>query len=99
MPDDFLKDVQLREKIVHHIKSGKYRLSRHAADEQAQDGLDLQDTLHVLKNGTHKETKTTFSNKYQAWHYAIEGKTEDRKTVRVVIAFSSEMMIITVIKL
>ena len=45
--DGFLNDVQLREKIVQHIKSGKYRLSKHAYIEQAHDELDVQDTLHV----------------------------------------------------
>ena len=97
--DGFLNDVQLQEKIVQHIKSGKYRLSKHAYIEQAHDELDVQDTLHVLKTGVHKKTKTTFSNKYQVWHYAIEGKTEERKNVRVIIAFSTEMMIITVMEL
>lgn len=98
-PDDYLNDVQLREKILYHLKSGKYRLSRHAVDEQAQDGLHLQDTLHVLKKGIHKKEKTTFNNKYQVWRYAIEGWTEERKNVRVIISFSNEMLIITVMEL
>jgi DNA-binding transcriptional regulator YiaG len=69
--DGFLDDVQLRNKILEHIKSGKYRLSKHAAEEQAQDGIDLQDTLHVLKTGRHEKAKTLFDNKHQNWKYAI----------------------------
>lgn len=56
-PDDFLDDKQLRGEILRHIKSGKYRLTKHAAEEQAKDEIDLQDTLHVLKTGFHENKK------------------------------------------
>jgi hypothetical protein len=97
--DGFLDDVKLRNKILQHIKNGSYRLTKHAAEEQADDNIDLQDTLHVLKTGYHENKKTSFSNAYQTWNYAIRGKTEDLKEVRVIISFSSEMMIVTVIGL
>lgn len=98
-PDDFLDDKQLRGEILRHIKNGKYRLTKHAAEEQAKDEIDLQDTLHVLKTGFHENKKTSFNNAFQTWNYAIRGKTEDLKDVRVIISFSSEMMIVTVIGL
>jgi len=97
--DDFLDDVQLRNQVLQHIKSGKYRLTKHAAEEQAKDEIDLRDTLHVLKTGWHENKKTKFNNAFQTWNYAIRGKTEDLKEVRVIISFSSEMMIVTVIGL
>jgi hypothetical protein len=59
----------------------------------------LQDTLHVLKTGFHENKKTSFNNVFQTWNYAIRGVTEDLKNVRVIISFSSEMMIVTVIGL
>jgi len=97
--DGFLDDAQLRKKILEHIGNGKYRLSRHAAEEQAKDDLDLQDTLYVLSGGSHEKNKTLFDGVFQTWKYAIRGKTEDLKNVRVIIAFASEMMIITVMEL
>ncbi len=97
--DDFLDDVRLRNKILEHIKNGKYRLTKHAAEEQAKDNLDLPDTLHVLKTGYHETGKTSFNNKFQNWNYAIRGKIEDSKNVRVIISFSDEMMIVTVMEL
>lgn len=97
--DNFLNDAQLRSEILQHIKSGKYRLTKHAAEEQAKDGIDLQDTLHVLKTGLHENKKTSFNNAFQTWNYAIRGKTETSQDVRVIISFSSEMMIVTVIGL
>ncbi|MBS3905112.1 MAG: hypothetical protein KGZ39_07290 [Simkania sp.] len=36
---------------------------------------------------------------HSVWKYAIRGKTEDLREVRVIIAFSEEMIIITVIDL
>ena len=97
--DGFLDNIRLRNKILEHIKSGKYRLTKHAAEEQAKDDIDLQDTLHVLKTGSHESEKTTFNNRFQNWNYAIRGRTEDSKNVRVIISFSNEMMIVTVMEL
>ncbi len=97
--DQFLNNIKLRSAILQHIENGTYRLTKHAAEEQAKDKIDLQDTLHVLMTGTHESDKTQFNNKFQNWRYAIRGKTEDLKEVRVIISFSQEMMIVTVIGL
>jgi hypothetical protein len=97
--DGFLDDLQLGNQVLQHIKSGKYRLTKHAAEEQANDKIDLQDTLHVLRTGFHEKKKTSFNNVFQTWNYAIRGKTEESNDVRVIISFSSEMMIVTVMKL
>ncbi|HEX2583095.1 MAG TPA: DUF4258 domain-containing protein [Chlamydiales bacterium] len=97
--DGFLSDVQLKKEIWRHIEKGSYRLSKHAADEQAQDDIDLCDTVHVLKTGKHNKNKTLFNNKFQVWNYAIEGSTEELKEVRVIVVFSHEMLIITVMEL
>jgi hypothetical protein len=97
--DGFLDDVLLRKNILGHITSRTYRFSKHASEEQARDDIDVQDTLYVLATGIHERNKTIFDNVFQTWKYAIKGKTEDLKNVRVIIAFSSEMMIITVMEL
>ena len=97
--DGLLDDARLKKEILWHIEHGKYRLTKHAAEEQAKDEIDLRDTVHVLKTGSHEKGKTSFNNAFQVWNYAIRGKTEDLKTVRVIISFSREMMIITVMEL
>jgi hypothetical protein len=96
-PDEFLDDKRLKQEILLYIKNGKYRLTEHAAEEQVAGGLDLPDTLHVLKTGKHEKAKTKFE--HSTWKYAIKGKTEESQEVRVIIAFSDEMIIITVIDL
>jgi len=95
--DNFLNDFHLKREILRHIENGQYRLTRHAAAEQANDEIDLRDTLRVLKTGIHEKDKTLLSQ--NVWKYAIKGKTEDLKIVRVIVCFLSELVIITVIKL
>jgi phage terminase large subunit-like protein len=97
--DKFLSDAQLKKEILKHIENETFVLTKHAAEEQKNDEIDMQDTLHVLKTGRHEKEKTGFDTKFQGWKYAIKGKTEDLDAVRVIIAFQKEMMIITVIKL
>ena len=98
--DGFWDDARLKKEILNHIENETFVLTRHAAQEQKNDTIDLQDTLHVLKMGRHEREKTGFDNKFQIWKYAIRGKTEDSETVRVIVLFPNEkMMIITVMKL
>lgn len=97
--DDLWDDKRLKKEILKHLENETYILTQHAAEEQKNDGIDLQDTLHVLKNGLHEKEKTGFNNKFQIWRYAMRGKTETLKTVRVVVSFPNDMMIITVMKL
>jgi len=94
--DTYWDNHRLKEEIHHHLKTGKYRLTKHAADEQKNGNLDLLDTLRVLRTGSHEKAKTRFED---VWRYAIRGKTEDHREVRVIIAFIDEMIIITVIDL
>ena len=95
-PDTYWDDRRLKEEILHYLKTGRYRLTKHAAEEQKNGSLDLLDTLRVLRTGIHEKAKTRFED---AWRYAIRGKTEDHREVRVIVAFIDEMIIITVIDL
>jgi Domain of unknown function (DUF4258) len=96
---DFWNDTRLKKEIIKHIENETFLLTKHAAEEQKNDGIDLQDTLNALRNGVHEKAKTGFNNKFQLWRYAIRGKTENLETVRVIVSFPHDMMIITVMKL
>ena len=97
--DGYLEDAQLRKEILKHLEQDRYRLTKHADEELEKDDLDLNDALHVLKNGKHNHKKTEFNNKHQTWHYAVEGITKDLKKVRVIITFVGLMLIITAMEL
>ncbi len=91
--------INLSAKIKKAIHSGKYRISKHAIARQFEREVTLQDILFVLSNGYHEEKMSIFDNTHQAWKYAIRGNTVDNTDLRVIIAFTEEMIIITVIKI
>ena len=68
---DFWDDMRLKKEVLKHIENETFVLTKHAAEEQKKDGIDLQDTLDALKNGIHEKEKTGFNNKLQIWRYAI----------------------------
>jgi hypothetical protein len=90
--DGYWDDATLKRKILKHIENETFVLTRHAAEEQRNDAIDLQDTLYVLKTGRHEREKTGFNNKFQIWKYAIRGKAENSATIRVVVSFPIEKM-------
>jgi|ERR1700722_3319792 len=69
--NDFWDDQRLKKEILKNIENETYVLTRHAAEEQKNDGIDLQDTLNALKNGVHEKEKTGFNNRLQVWRYAM----------------------------
>ncbi len=98
IPDEW-DDGRLKKEILQHIKNETFVITRHAATEQKNDAIDVQDILHVLKTGKHERKYTEFDNKYQRWKYRITGETEEFKTVSVVISFLEKMVIVTVFKI
>lgn len=94
-----MKEENLLQKIKKYIDSGNYIITKHAVkrrDERSVLGVDI---MYVLQNGFHEEDKTSFSTKYQAWNYAIRGKTVDGIDLRVIVGFMDKMVVITVIKI
>ena len=63
--------------IRKHIKARKYRITNHAQERQEKHQLTLPNLLFILSTGFHEEKKTLFCNEFQAWKYAIRGKTID----------------------
>jgi hypothetical protein len=55
---------------------------------------------YVLINGYHEKKKDDYKEKYKAWNYAIRGKTIDKRSIRVVVSFDkNDLLVITVIDL
>ncbi len=94
-----LKTNELLRKIKDHIQKGTYVVSAHALQRQNQRLVTLEDVLYVLKTGVREDSKDLFDVKNQAWKYAIRGHTTDEITLRVIISFEDEMIIITVMRI
>ena len=87
----------LMQKIKDCLDIGAYKQTVHALKRRAERDIDLLDALYVLKNGYHEKSKTSFDEAFQAWKYAVRGKTLDELDIRIIVAFDeSGMLIITV---
>jgi hypothetical protein len=95
---DWITDIL--PKVRECIKTRKYRITNHAQERQEQHQITLPDLLFVLSNGFHEQEKTLFDTTFQAWKYAIRGRSIDSSLeLRVIVAFEDEMAILTIIRL
>ena len=88
--NDFLSDIELKKKIAYHLETGTFLVTKHAAEEQMKDDLDLLDTLRILRLGAPDSKYREFHTKSQSWRYGIKGKTEDRRMAIVIVTFNLE---------
>jgi hypothetical protein len=74
-------------------------MSAHAIDRQSKREVDMRDIVYVLKRGTHEEDKTGFDIRHQTWKYAIRGKAVGGCELRIIVAISDAVIVITAINL
>ncbi len=90
----------LLDAVRSSVDSGHYFDTRHATDRQAERSISRTEILYVLKNGRHEKSKDQYQERYQAWNYAIRGRTIDKRDVRIIVSFDeNNMLIITAIEL
>ncbi len=65
--------------IAACIEEGRFLDIRHARERQIERQIMRSDVLHVLCFGYHEKLKDRFDDQYNAWNYAIRGKTLDRR--------------------
>jgi hypothetical protein len=83
------------------VKAGRFRDTRHAEERQSQRAIGRLEILFVINNGYHEKKKDQFDETWNAWNYAIRGKTLDKRALRVVVSIDekSGLLIITAIDL
>jgi len=87
------------ERISKALDSGKYRDVVHAQVRQQERQITRPEYTYVLRNGFHEARKDEYRPEYNAWNYAIRGRTVDRRDLRVVVSFDEDgMLIITTIE-
>ena len=93
------KRTQLMAQIREALDAGKYRDVVHAQDRQYERRITRPEYTYVLRNGFHEARKDEFKPEYNAWNYAIRGRTVDRRDLRIVVSFDEDgMLIITTIE-
>jgi len=90
--------------IVHTcIEIGRYRDTRHSSDRRNERSITRLEILQVLKSGHHVPKRDQYEEAYGdlGWSYAIEGKTIDNRSLRVIVAFDEETwtLIVTAVDL
>ena len=83
------------------IDEGNYFDTRHASERQSEHFISRLEVAYVLKHGRHEKLKDSFKSEFNAWNYAIRGKTVDKRDLRIVVSFdeATKMLIITAIEL
>jgi hypothetical protein len=94
------KAERLLERIAEAVKAGRYVVSDHAYERSRDRLVPIPHVEHVLLHGFHEARKDQFNVDYNAWRYAIRGKSPDRVPVRVVVTFAEDgLLVVTVINL
>ena len=94
------KVAKLIEVIAQHLDTGRYLDTVHATQRRNEREITRSEILHVLRHGYHEKSKDTFEEAFNAWNYAVRGKTVDKKELRVIVSFDvAGMLIITAIEL
>lgn len=97
------KVLNLLEVIRDAIDEGRLREAFHASERKAERKITRQEYQYVLKKGYHEKRKDEYRPEYNAWSYAIRGKTLDDRDLRVVVSFEIDedqelLLIVTVIE-
>lgn len=78
----------------------RYLDTRHATQRQSERNVTRPEILYALVNGFHEKRKDKFEESYNAWNYSIRGKTIDARSLRIIVSFDeNDMLIITAIDL
>ena len=94
------KLAALMPAVVAAIELGHYIYSNHALERQSQRKITRSEVLQALKGGYHEKAKDLYDDVYEAWNYAVRGKTLDRRELRIVVSFDVQgMLIVTAIDL
>lgn len=94
------KHANLIERLRDALDEGRYRDVVHALQRQQERRITRPEYLYVLRHGYHEARKDEFKPEYNAWNYAIRGRTVDRRELRVIVSFDSDgLLIITTIEL
>ena len=97
------KTAELLMAISTAIASKSYYFTKHA-DLRARTRRNVSpfEILRILKSDSkyHEVKKDRFNEEFYTWNYSIRGETLDAESVRIVISFEADdLLVITVINL
>jgi hypothetical protein len=95
------KHPNLKALIAKCIADGNYYDTRHATDRKNERSITRLEVIQILTKGHHEKKKDEFKSEFNAWNYAIRGKTLDSRDLRIVVSFDEaiKLLIITTIEI
>ena len=81
------KTERLMERISGCLDAGRYLDARHSIERHHEREITRPEVLYVLRRGFHEKKKDKFESRYQAWNYAVRGKTLDKRELRIIVSF------------
>ena len=91
-----IKVHNLLKLIKECIESGRYRSCLHLEQREMERKITRREVLYVLMHGFHEKKEDDYDERYQAWNYAIRGKTVDQRDLRIFVSFDEETMMIII---
>jgi fibrillarin-like rRNA methylase len=84
------KPANVLEIVREHAKEGRVVDTRHSISRSKERCITFSEIMQVLKTGWHEKAKDAWKAEYQAWNFAIRGKTLDGVELRVPVFFINE---------
>lgn len=84
--------------ISQHLDDGTWSVGNHAIIRMRERNISIPEIEFILRNGFHNQKKDTKSDN-QNWKYTVDGKTLDKRSLRICVIFEGDMFIVTVIDL
>ena len=82
------------------VTDGLVLYSNHANERMLERGIIKPEVELILTEGHHEAKKDQFNEVFQAWDYAIKGKTVDGRVLRIVVALvQPNVFVVTTIDL
>lgn len=78
------KHPDLLGAIKKAVETGQYLDTTHVTQRKSQRQVLRTEIEYVLCHGHHAAKKDKFDEMNQAWNYAIEGSTLDKRKLRVI---------------
>jgi Domain of unknown function (DUF4258) len=94
-----LKKDELVTLVVEAIASGRYRILPHARQRCTERDVSAADIECAMSSGHSVPSRDRYDTLTNDWSYCFEGYTIDEERLRVVVAFESWMLVVTVVRL
>jgi len=85
--------------VTDAVGTGRYRILPHARQRCSERRVSAPDIESALVKGHPVPRRDRYDRLADDWSYCFEGASVDEETLRVVVAFSDWMLIVTVVRL